>query len=90
MGEQQDPPGRDQHPTAHGLKMGATPPVTETRKRGIDPGTLAAFVPGEQQICPAVLAGRALSSGCQLEEASGPFVECVLHPLTTLVHALVV
>lgn len=39
------------------------------RQREIDPCTLAAFVPGEQPICPTVLVGHALWSGRLLEEA---------------------
>lgn len=50
------------------------PPLAETRQREIDPGTLAAFVPGEQLICPAELVGHALWSGCQLEEAFDPLL----------------
>lgn len=46
------------------------PPLAETRQTEIDPGTLAAFVPGEQLICPAELVG----SGCQLEEAFDPLL----------------
>ncbi len=40
-------------------------PLTEKRQREIDPCPLAAFVPEEQPICPAVLVERALWSGCQ-------------------------
>ncbi len=44
-------------------------PQTKMRQREIDPCTLAAFVPGEQPICPTVLVGHALWSGRLLEEA---------------------
>lgn len=45
------------------------------RQREIDPGTLAAFVLGEQSIYPTILAGHVLWSGCALEEVFHPSSE---------------